>query len=151
MDVIVRAVTSDDELALFDLTSRFPTPTPCTLEVFRAILQSKLADSRSAIFVGELGTRLHRIDGAHGSLVGYVSGSTRDAFYAAGATAWVDEILVVPDERGAGLGARLMNAFEAWAARQRCTHVALATRSAGPFYERLGYASRAEYFKKYLE
>ncbi len=80
-----------------------------------------------------------------------MSGSTRDAFYAAGATAWVDEILVVPDERGAGLGARLMNAFEAWAARQQCTHVALATRSAGPFYERLGYASRAEYFKKYLE
>ena len=110
--------------------------------MFRAILQSKLADSRSAIFVAELGTRLSWW---------YVSGSTRDAFYAAGATAWVDEILVVPDERGAGLGARLMNAFEAWAARQQCTHVALATRSAGPFYERLGYASRAEYFKKYLE
>ena len=140
MDVTVRAVTSADELALFELTSLFPTPTPCTLDVFRAILRSKVADSRSAIFVAVLGTRL----------VGYVSGSTRDAFYAAGATAWVDEILVVPDARGAGLGARLMNEFEAWAAHQQCTQVALATRSAGPFYERLGYASRAEYFKKYL-
>ena len=141
MDVTVRGATPDDELALFELASLFPTPTPCTLDRFRAILQSKLADPRSAIIVAVLDTRF----------VGYVSGSTRDAFYAAGATAGVDEILVVPNERGAGIGARLMNAFEAWAARQQCTHVALATRSAGLFYERLGYASRAEYFKKYLE
>jgi GNAT superfamily N-acetyltransferase len=141
MDVTVRAVASGDELELFDLASLFPTPTPSTFDRFRAILQSKLADPRSAIIVAVSDSRL----------VGYVSGSTRDAFYAAGATAWVDEIFVVPNERGAGIGARLMNAFEAWAARQQCTQVALATRSAGPFYERLGYASRAEYFKKYLE
>ena len=141
MDAIVRAVTSGDELALFELASLFPTPTPCTLDVFRVILQSKLADSRSAVFVVELGTPFNRL----------VSGSTRDAFYAAGATAWVDEILVVPNARGAGLGARLMNAFETWAARRQCTHVAARNEERGPFYERLGYASRAEYFKKYLE
>jgi len=136
----VRAATPDDEAALFALTSAFPTPTPSTLEVFRTLLPLKLADRRSAVFVAE----------EAGRLIGYVSGSVRLAFYAAGATAWVDEIYVLPEHRGAGIGARLMEAFEDWAAGQDCNGVALATRAAAPFYERLGYTSRAAYLKKYF-
>jgi hypothetical protein len=44
-----------------------------------------------------------------------------------------------------------MVAFEAWAARQRCRSVALATRGAAEFYERQGYTTTAGYFKKYLD
>ena len=43
-----------------------------------------------------------------------------------------------------------MEAFEEWASLHNCVLVGLATRGAAPFYERLGYASRAAYFKKYL-
>ncbi len=53
--------------------------------------------------------------------------------------------------RKRGVGRQLMEAFEAWAASRECTLVSLATRAAGPFYERLGYAAGAEYFKKVLE
>jgi GNAT superfamily N-acetyltransferase len=58
--------------------------------------------------------------------------------------------MVATDHRGAGLGKQLMKAFEEWASLHKCVLVGLATRGAAPFYERLGYASKAAYFKKYL-
>lgn len=85
-----------------------------------------------------------------GVLIGYVSGSVRTAFYAAGATAWVDEILVAPESRSCGVGRQLMSAFETWATRNDSVLVALATRGAAKFYEHLGYVSKAGYFKKYI-
>ena len=138
--VTVRPAATSDGAELFALTSAFPTPTPSSIDVFRSLLPAKLADPRSAILVAE--------ESDH--LVGYVSGMARLAFYAGGATAWVDEIFVLPTHRGTGIGRGLMVAFEAWAHQQQCVSVALATRAAGPFYERLGYESRASYFKKYL-
>jgi GNAT superfamily N-acetyltransferase len=104
------------------------------------LLESKLTGEDACIVVAE----------QDGVLIGYVSGSVRTAFYAAGATAWVDEILVVPEARGHGIGSRLMSAFEAWAADHDSGSVALATRGAAKFYEGLGYESRAAYLKKYL-
>ncbi len=119
---------------------QFPTPTPCPEATFSVLLESKLKDPRSCVLVAE----------QDGALIGYVSGSVRTAFYAAGATAWVDEILVVPKSRSGGIGQQLMSAFEAWAADNQSVSVALATRGAAPFYEKLGYESKAGYFKKYL-
>lgn len=140
MNVTVRAAAGDDEAALFRLVKQFPTPTPCSHETFRALLDTKLNDQRSCIIVAE----------RDGALIGYVSGSVRDAFYAGGATAWVDEILVDAEARSCGVGRQLMSAFETWAARHHSVLVALATRGAATFYEHLGYASKAGYFKKYL-
>ena len=62
----------------------------------------------------------------------------------------VDELFVTSEYRERGIGRQLMGAFEAWALGRGCILVSLATRGAGPFYERLGYAATAEYFKKYL-
>ena len=104
------------------------------------ILDSKLNDPKSCVLVAEKDS----------ALIGYVSGSMRLAFYAAGATAWVDEIFVVPESRSSGIGGELMNAFETWAATNSGVSIALATRGAAPFYEKRGYESRAGYFKKYL-
>ena len=59
-------------------------------------------------------------------------------------------MLVDATFRGRGIGRRLMDAFEAWAGGHACTLVSLATRGTGPFYQRLGYASKADYYKKYL-
>jgi GNAT superfamily N-acetyltransferase len=140
VDATIRSALEGDERSLFALTSQFPTPTPCGLEVFRELLQSKLDDPASALLVAE----------HDGALIGYVSGRFHAAFYAAGVTAWVDEILVTSAFRGHGVGGQLMSAFEAWAAHNSCILVALATRGAAPFYEHLGYASKAGYFKKYL-
>ena len=84
-----------------------------------------------------------------GRLIGYVAGYSHMTFYAGGSIAWVDEIWVEPPYRGRGTGRRLMKGFEAWALGRACVQVSLATRGAAPFYERLGYASGAAYYKKY--
>ena len=140
MSVSVRPVVAADAPALFLLVQQFPSPTPCPAETFEVLFESKLKDPRSCIIVAEL----------DGALIGYVSGSVRTAFYAGGATAWVDEILVAPESRSGGVGRQLMSAFETWAADNRSVLVALATAGAAKFYEKLGYESRAGYFKKYL-
>jgi GNAT superfamily N-acetyltransferase len=140
MNATVRPAQPADEEPLFALVRAFPTPTPPDAAAFRAALRTKLADDAYAVFVSE----------GDGRLSGYVSGYRHATFYAAGFTAWVDEILVAQDVRGRGVGKQLMEAFEGWAAAHGCVSVGLATRGAAAFYERLGYASRAAYFKKYL-
>ncbi len=140
MSVTVRRVVGADAPALFLLVKQFPTPTPCPEGTFVLLLEAKLKDPGACVIVAD----------SEGELVGYVSGSVRTAFYAAGTTAWVDEIFVMPDLRSAGVGQQLMSAFETWAADNSSISVALATRGAANFYEKLGYESRAGYFKKYL-
>ena len=138
---VVRPARIEDQSSLFVLTSQFPTPTPCSRDVFDDLLEAKLQDCNACVLVSEYG----------GELIGYVSGAARSAFYVGGTTAWVDEILVLPDRRGEGVGRSLMTAFEVWAARHHCRSVAPATRGAAKFYEQLGYTTTAGYFKKYLE
>jgi hypothetical protein len=140
MPPIVRQIRSDDQISLRSLTSQFPTPTPCPKDVFGCLFDAKLVDPTACVLVAE----------NDGKLLGYVSGSSRTAFYVGGMTAWVDEIFVLPERRGQGVGRMLMDAFEAWAVRHDCRSAALATRGAAPFYEHLGYAPTASYFKKYL-
>lgn len=92
----------------------------------------------------------HAVAEHEGALTGYVAGYRHPTFYAAGETAWVDELLVDSNYRGRGVGQRLMAAFEQWASNHGCTLVGLATAGARGFYERLGYESKAGYYKKYL-
>ena len=140
MQPIVRKATRGDERQLFALARSFPTPTPPELSVFRHAFESMLADCSSALFVAEL----------DGRLVGYLAGYSHITFYAGGYTAWVDEILVSPDHRRSGIGKNLMDNFEVWARQRDCALVGLATAGASGFYEQLGYASKANYYKKYL-
>jgi GNAT superfamily N-acetyltransferase len=80
--------------------------------------------------------------------LGYVMGFRHLTFYANGPVGWVEEIVVRGHDRGQGIGAALMRAFEHWAATQGCALVALATRRAAPFYRALGYEESATYFRK---
>jgi GNAT superfamily N-acetyltransferase len=82
--------------------------------------------------------------------LGYLLGFRHLTFYANGPVAWVEEIVVRGQDRVRGIGRALMNAFEQWAADQRCVLVALATRRAAPFYRALGYEESATYFRKVL-
>lgn len=125
---------------LLELVRAFPTPTPIATDVYSRMFRHKLIDPCSLVAVATL----------DGALVGYVSGHRHAAFYAAGDTAWVDEILVLDAKRRSGIGRMLMDAFEAWAAEAGCTLTSLATAGAADFYRALGYSTRAGYFKKYL-
>jgi GNAT superfamily N-acetyltransferase len=138
--VIVRVAELGDETRLFDLVRRFPTPTPPDVSAFSAAFKTKLPDPSACLLVAEHDR----------ALIGYVTGYSHPTFYAGGNTAWVDEILVDSAFRNRGAGRELMAAFEQWAVGRGCKLVSLATGTAGTFYERLNYASTAEYYKKYL-
>jgi GNAT superfamily N-acetyltransferase len=136
----VRPVQPIDQETLFDLVRLFPTPTPPTHGAYSEAFRAKLLDSSSFLAVAEEGA----------ALVGYVSGYCHATFYAGGKTAWIDELLVVSRCRQHGVGRLLMEAFEAWAEENSCKLVSLATAGASGFYERLGYGTKAGYYKKYL-
>lgn len=136
----IRPAEASDHNALFRLVSAFPTPTPPGAEAFAAAFQVAALDPSACVLVAEW----------NGALIGYLSGHTHHTFYAGGPTAWVDEVFVTESARGGGVGRRLMDAFEAWSNEKKCVLVSLATRGAAPFYEHLGYATQASYYKKYL-
>ena len=139
MGAVLRKATRSDERELFTLVRAFPTSTTPEFSAFRHAFESMLADLSAALFVAEV----------DGRLVGYLAGYRHVTFYAGGYTAWVDEIFVSPNTRKMGIGTRLMALFEEWAAQRDCKLVGLATAGASAFYERLGYASKAGYYKKY--
>ena len=136
----IRTATALDQDALFELVCSFPSPLLRTPDAYADGLRIKLSDPSYATLVAE----------DNGRLIGYLAGYAHRTFYAGGSIAWVDEIWVEPDYRDRGTGRLLMDAFEDWASRRGCVQVSLATRGAAPFYEKLGYASNAGYFKKYL-
>jgi GNAT superfamily N-acetyltransferase len=138
--IAIRLVRPEDATAVLALVRQFPTPTPPDDQAFFASFHAKLSDPASYLAVAD----------QRGSLVGYISGDCHPTFYAAGKAAWVDEIFVLPEFRHQGIGGRLLEAFEGWAQQQNCMLVSLATAGARPFYERLGYTSKAGYYKKYM-
>lgn len=137
----IRPAQAHDEGVLFPLVSAFPTPSAIELSEYSRMFRQKLSDPSAFLAVAS----------SDGRLVGYLSGYRHAAFYAGGSTAWVDEIFVVGALRKHGVGRTLMAAFEAWALQGGCKLVSLATAGAGDFYGRLGYATKAGYYKKYLE
>ena len=140
MEAVVRKAMRSDESKLFALARAFPTPTPPEFSAFRHGFESMLADLSAALFIAELDRQL----------VGYLTGYRHVTFYAAGYTAWVDEVFVSAHARKLGIGRTLMQNFEKWAVHRDCKLVGLATAGASLFYERLGYTSKAGYYKKYL-
>ena len=135
----VRVADRSDTAKLIELVRAFPTPTPQAAGDIETALKRHLDDPAAFVGVAE-----HT-----GRLVGYVLAYRHATFYA-GETAWVDELLVAKSARREGVGRALMHAVEHWAQEHECTLVGLATAGAREFYERLGYASKAGYYKKYL-
>ncbi len=86
-----------------------------------------------------------------GEVIAYLLGWRRIAFYANGAVAWIQEIVVDPEYRRAGIGRLLMKHFEDWAANHGVRVVSLATSGATNFYLALGYAESARYYKKAIQ
>ena len=85
-----------------------------------------------------------------GEVVGYCLGFDHYSFYANGRVAWVEEITVKEPLRRRGLGKLLMENFEEWSSNRGNKLVALATRRAASFYERIGYEDSATFFRKLL-
>jgi ribosomal protein S18 acetylase RimI-like enzyme len=83
-------------------------------------------------------------------IVGYLSAHFHSTTYANGIVGYVDEIVVLNSYRGFNVGKILMDELEKIGKSKKCMLISLATAGAKGFYEKLGYTSTADYFKKYL-
>lgn len=105
------------------------------------MLKVILGDPKQQLLVAEIPS----------GVVGYLYGLVHPAFHANGNIAWVEELFVESEQRGGGTGRQLMTGFENWARRTSdAAYVAVATRRAHDFYDSIGYAESATYFKKNL-
>ena len=141
MTTDIRAAQYADAQAIFALAQPFATSFVVDEQAFHHAFSVLLASSQAHLAVAETAQQL----------VGYVLGFDHYTFFANGRVAWVEEIMVSEPLRRHGVGQLLMQEFEAWALARGCKLVALATRRAAAFYQALGYAESAVYFRKLLE
>lgn len=111
----------------------------------------------STVFESTFATLIHRDDTllvvaetADAGIVGYLLASSHGTFLANGPVAWIEELMVAPQGRRSGVGRALVEAAEEWAGRIPAAYIALATRRAGHFCQRLAYEGSATYFREDL-
>jgi len=137
---LIRHAVADDAEGVAGLAAEFAQSFAFDPERFRVSYPALLADDGACLLLAANGQKT----------AGYLLGFRHLTFYANGPVGWVEEIVVRRQDRGQGIGRILMNAFEQWAAAERCTLIALATRRAAPFYRALGYEESATYFRRAL-
>ncbi len=136
---LVRPAAAGDLLAITALARALGTASEVTDDAASAILGALVEDPRALLAVAE---------NEAGVVVGYVLAHRHLAFHAGGWVVWIEEVVVDAGARRRGIGRDLLNRAEEWAAEHGATHVALASRHAGPFYVALGYEDSAVYYKK---
>ena len=136
----IRQAEPQDSRAAFQLARAFATSFAVEQAAFERAFAELLTHPDAFLAVAE----------ADGEVAGYVLGFDHLTFFANGRVAWVEEIMVSETFRRQGVGRRLMEAFEAWAAGREAKMIALATRRAGDFYMALRYEESAAYFRKRL-
>jgi GNAT superfamily N-acetyltransferase len=140
MTIAIRRAQRADAAAILELARPFATSFVVDEPAFHHAFAALLTAPQAHLVVAEKAPHV----------VGYVLGFEHYTFYANGCVAWVEEIMVSDTSRRQGIGQRLMQEFEAWAAARGCKLVALATRRAAAFYQALGYEESATYFRKLL-
>jgi GNAT superfamily N-acetyltransferase len=137
--VSIRRATPADGDSLFPLAKELATTFVPTREGFDRSFSRVSSDPNALVLVAVA-------DG--GGLTGYLLGFCHDTFFADGALGWVEEVYVSSNGRRSGIASALMREFEDWAWAGGARLVALATRRAEAFYERIGYEKSAAYFQK---
>jgi ribosomal protein S18 acetylase RimI-like enzyme len=138
--VTVRAATTDDEQAVYALSSAMAVSFPIERATFARTFAEVTGSPAYHVLVAE-------VDGV---VSGYLLGAVRPTFFANGTVAHVEELAVATELRRRGIGARLVSAFEEQARADGARLVSLATARAGEFYAALGYAERGTYFRRML-
>jgi GNAT superfamily N-acetyltransferase len=136
----IRPARPTDADPLFTLAESFATSFKLDKETFRIAYRRLVSRDDVAILVAE----------EKGKLAGYLLGFTHDTFFANGPVAWIEELTVVEEQRRHSIGTDLVKRFEKWALARNAKMIALATRRAAPFYEKMGYEESAAYFRKML-
>ncbi|AEG44587.1 GNAT family N-acetyltransferase [Isoptericola variabilis] len=134
----IRPARRADADAVWPLARDFATSFVPTRAAFDATFPALLDRDDTLLAVAERPT----------GVVGHVLASAHLTFLANGPVCWVEELMVDADHRGTGAGSALVRAVEDWAAERDAAYGSLASRRAGDFYRRLGYADSATFFRK---
>ena len=137
---VIRPAQPHDLDAVLRLATQFATSFVVNEQLFHTVFAAVLHTPDALLAVAEV----------DGQIVGYVLAFRHVTFFANGPVAWVEELMVAPDQRQHGLGRLLTQDVEAWATAHSCRLVALATRRAADFYQAIGYHESATYFRKLL-
>ncbi|NYJ00184.1 GNAT superfamily N-acetyltransferase [Nocardioides thalensis] len=136
----IRPLRPEDEAAVWELARDFATSfTP---------ERPRFSASYAALLTAEDSLALGAVE--PGGIVGYLVAHLHQTLFANAPVVWVEELMVQESVRGRGVGRALMSAAEGRAAAEGAAYVALATRRAGPFYERLGFDESAVFYRKLL-
>lgn len=134
----VRPAAPKDEKTVFDLASQLSAKFVVERSTFSTSFAQLMEADDVYLYIAE----------SSGTVIGYLLGWTRLAFYSNGPVGWVQEIVVHPKHRRFGVGKLLMDHFEHWSADRGGCLVSLATRGASDFYQALGYRESATYYRK---
>ncbi|GAA3614618.1 GNAT family N-acetyltransferase [Microlunatus ginsengisoli] len=137
-DALVRRAQSADRDQILTLAGDLATSYEVQASVFGLVFETLLAAETARVLVAEKDAQI----------VGYLLAQLHHTFHANGPVVWIEEVLVAASHRGSGVGRAMMSAAELWAHEEGCAYVALATRRASGFYERLGYEPSASYYKR---
>ena len=136
----VRVAVQPDAAAVWPLAAALATSYVPTRAVFERTFTATLADPDAAVLVAEVDRRV----------VGYLLAFVHPTFFADAPVGWIEELMVDPDHRRSGIGARLVAEAEGWAGGRGAAYLALATRRAADFYTATGYEQSATFYLKLL-
>ncbi|PKA99192.1 ribosomal protein S18 acetylase RimI-like enzyme [Flavobacteriaceae bacterium MAR_2009_75] len=139
-NIKIRKARTNDVEMVYALATQLSRSVTIKKELLEKNFQKLVLDKNHQILIAEF----------ENAIVGYLSGYLHLTIYANGKTAYVDEIVVDTNNRGTGVGKKLMLEFERISKTNDCVLISLATSKARGFYENLAYFSKAAYYKKYL-
>jgi GNAT superfamily N-acetyltransferase len=138
--LIFRTATIEDKESIFQLANQLSDLIQIDENIFTVNFNEIISDKNHFLMIADLEEKV----------VGYLSGYFHKAIYANGLVAYVDEIVVRDNQRRLKIGTLLMKELEFFAKSKNCKLISLATGGARGFYEKIGYESKAGYYKKYL-
>ena len=134
----IREAKITDKDDLFILAKNLATSFTVQKYEFEDSLKNVIDDNSSIILCAEIDNKC----------VGYILAFYHYAFYANGKVGWIEELMVQENYRSMDIGKKLVQKVEDWGREKEVALVAMATRRAGGFYEKLGYEKSATYYKK---
>jgi len=138
--MIIRNATNKDAEQVFELVKKFATSFKIDREKFFKICLKIINDKNVSFVVAE----------DDNQIIGYCLAFHHLTFFASGYVSWVEEIMVNEKYRSKGVGKKMMQEIESIAKKMDSKLIALATRRASHFYEKIGYEESATYFRKLL-
>jgi GNAT superfamily N-acetyltransferase len=137
--ITIRTTKTEDVEGLWPLVQDFALSYRPDRSLFTPSFHGLLERSDSPVLVA--------VEDA-GPLVGHLLDSLHGRFFANGAVAWIEELMVSESARRRGAATNLMPAAEDWTKTIHTSCVALARRRARDFYRSIGYDESATYFRK---